>query len=394
MPPSADHWRRFPPTEVIDGCRAVLYESKSTGLRGVLVETGEPLCSLHVAIATEADTNEWSHKDDGLPHTLEHAIFLGSELYPYKGILDKLANRCLAQGTNAWTATDHTCYTLETASHEGCLNLLPVFADHILYATMTDEAFLTEVHHVTPAGEDKGVVYCEMQGRENKDGSLVDRAVLSLLYPSGGYSAETGGMLANLRTLTNAQVRRYHAENYRPSNTLFVVSGTASESEFISALEIVDARIRAKPVPPPAERRPWSAAVAPMVPANGVLSPPLVATADAPRVLCFPSDDESVGTVSMAWRGPPYGAREEWAALMLLWKYLTVSAVSPLQKVFVECAAPLCARVSACSEVFTDGYHQAHNNNSRHNNNDSIRPPAARARARGRASVLLSLPHL
>ena len=47
--------------------------------------------------ATEAQS------DDGLPHTLEHLVFLGSELYPYKGVLDLLANRCLASGTNAWT---------------------------------------------------------------------------------------------------------------------------------------------------------------------------------------------------------------------------------------------------------------------------------------------------
>lgn len=50
-----------------------------------------------VSPATEAPD------DDGLPHTLEHLIFLGSEQYPYKGVLDLLANRCLASGTNAWT---------------------------------------------------------------------------------------------------------------------------------------------------------------------------------------------------------------------------------------------------------------------------------------------------
>lgn len=41
--------------------------------------------------------------DDGLPHTLEHLIFMGSEDYPYKGVLDILANKCFASGTNAWT---------------------------------------------------------------------------------------------------------------------------------------------------------------------------------------------------------------------------------------------------------------------------------------------------
>ena len=125
----------------------------------MLVQTDEVICGVQLVLATEADTNDWSHKDDGLPHTLEHLIFLGSALYPFKGILDKLANRCLARGTNAWTATDHTCYTMASAGHEGCLNLLPIYADHILYPTLTDECFHTEVHHLTAEGEDKGVVY-------------------------------------------------------------------------------------------------------------------------------------------------------------------------------------------------------------------------------------------
>ena len=161
-------FRKLPPLTAT-GITYRLYESPTTGLRGMLMETAEPLCSLHVAIATESDTHDWTHKDDGLPHTLEHAIFMGSELYPFKGILDKLANRCLARGTNAWTATDHTCYTMTSAGHEGCLNLLPIYADHILYPTLTDECFLTEVHHVSGEGEDKGVVYCEMQARCARD---------------------------------------------------------------------------------------------------------------------------------------------------------------------------------------------------------------------------------
>lgn len=53
-------------------------------------------------LATEA------HDDDGLPHTLEHLIFLGSELYPYKGVLDLLANRCLASGKLSWMLPSKT----------------------------------------------------------------------------------------------------------------------------------------------------------------------------------------------------------------------------------------------------------------------------------------------
>jgi len=54
-----------------------------------------------------------------------------------QGVLDLLANRCLASGTNAWTDTDHTCYTMTTAGNVGFLNLLPVYLDHILYPLLT-----------------------------------------------------------------------------------------------------------------------------------------------------------------------------------------------------------------------------------------------------------------
>jgi predicted Zn-dependent peptidase len=103
----------------------------------------------------------------------------------------------------------------------------------------------------------------------------------------GGCSAETGGKLANLRGLSNAQVRRYHAENYRPTNTLVVLTGTADEVEFVAALAQVDERIRSKPAPPPAPR-PWGGAVPPMdLRVPGVLTS--AGAEGVPRALCLPA---------------------------------------------------------------------------------------------------------
>lgn len=41
------------------------------------------------------------HDNSGTPHALEHLIYGGSEDYPYKGVLDILANRYLSYGCNA-----------------------------------------------------------------------------------------------------------------------------------------------------------------------------------------------------------------------------------------------------------------------------------------------------
>ena len=58
-------------------------------------------------------------------------------MFHSKGVLDQLANRCLARGTNAWTDVDHTVYTMKNAGSEGFLSLMPVYLEHILYPTLT-----------------------------------------------------------------------------------------------------------------------------------------------------------------------------------------------------------------------------------------------------------------
>jgi len=358
------------------------YRSPKTSLRGLVVKTDEPICSLHILLSTESNGggingSRWHHPDDGLPHTLEHLVFLGSQTHPHKGILDKLANRCMADGTNAWTATDHTAYTLSTAGSEGAINLMPIFADHVLFPTLTDSGFVTEIHHINGKGENKGVVYCEMQGRENSEGSLVDRAAMDLLYPpasngeTSGYSAETGGKMSNLRTLTVDKVRRYHEEYYTPDNTILILTGNVDSADFFKALDEVEALIlKRQPSMKVEDRsgsrcgRPWTnSSVPPMIVENKVgVYPPYKPNEECkaaqPLNITFPSEDESRGTISLAWRGPPYSARATWNHLTLLWDYLTESAASPLQLAFVENNDPLCADIGPASDVFTEGYHQ------------------------------------
>lgn len=73
---------------------------------------------------------------------------------------------------------------------------------------LQDEGFITEVHHITGDGEDAGVVYCEMQGRENSAESRLHLTVARNIYPGHcGYSSETGGIMKNLReSTTNSKV--------------------------------------------------------------------------------------------------------------------------------------------------------------------------------------------
>jgi len=93
--------------------------------------------------------------------------------------------------------------------------------------------------------------------------------------------------------------------------------------------------------------------------AEGVFPPLSKKCADSkPKKVTFPSEDESLGTISLAWRGPKYQEREMWNHLTLLWSYLSDSAASPLQLAFVENDNPIAGGVGPSHDVHTEGYHQ------------------------------------
>lgn len=58
---------------------------------------------------------------------------------------------------------------------------------HILFPTLTKEAFITEVHSINGDGEDEGVVYSEMESVQNTRDEIMSRLLCSLLYGDSGY---------------------------------------------------------------------------------------------------------------------------------------------------------------------------------------------------------------
>jgi len=307
-----------------------LYRCAESGLRVAAAQVKSPTVHGYFTVHTEA------FDDFGCPHTLEHLIFLGSERYPFKGVLDVLANRCLAQGTNAWTATDHTCYTVDTAGAEGFLRLLPVYLDHVLFPTLKDSGFVTEVHHITGEGVDAGVVYCEMQARENEAGDMTDRAMRLAAFPGKcGYKSETGGRLKELRELTNTTVRDYHKAYYRPDNFCVIVTGQVPLGELLAACAPTVETIRGshfKSLSP--MDRPFSAEVTRPEKQQEVR-------------MEFPAEDESTGAIcELCWHGPDWSDLESVVALKVLLAYLCEDSISPLRKALVESVPPLCGKIS------------------------------------------------
>eukprot|EP00794_Sanderia_malayensis_P015886 gene15886-17486_t len=313
--------------KLLDLIPVAKYRSCQTGLTVCIANVDGPIVNGYFVLATEA------HDDDGLPHTLEHLVFMGSENFPYKGILDLFANRCLAQGTNAWTDVDHTSYTLTTAGSEGFLNMLPIYLDHVLYPTLTKSAYTTEVHHINSDGEDAGIVYCEMQARENSSDSRCYLELTRSMYPGQcGYKSETGGLTSNLRTTcSHTKVCDYHASYYRPDNLCLVVTGNVEADKVLKVVREFEEKIVSKG-DLPEFCRPWQSPV-----------PELKETVE--RTIEFPTEDESNGMILIGWRGPHVLEYYKLAALDILMQYLTETSAAPFQKELVEIDDPFCSDI-------------------------------------------------
>lgn len=264
------------------------YESQRTGLKVVVVDQEGPKVVGTFALATEI------FDDSGAPHTLEHLCFMGSRSYPYKGVLDKLATRAYSN-TNAWTATDHTAYTLDTAGWAGFSQILPVYLDHVILPTLTDSGCYTEVHHIDGTGHDAGVVYSEMQGVQNNPAEIMNLRTKRLLYPEGvGFRYETGGMMEQLRVLTADRIRQFHRDMYQPRNLCLIIVGEVNHDELLRTLDDFETSILDYiPKPDAPFKRPW---------AESGQVPPLQKS--SLETVEFPEKDESSGEIEITFLGP------------------------------------------------------------------------------------------
>lgn len=258
--------------------------------------------------------------DYGVPHTLEHLIFLGSKLYPYKGVLDKLANLSYASGTNAYTDVDHTVYTVSTCSQSGFLNILPCYLNHLFEPLLLESGFITEVYHINELGQDSGVVFNEMQAIENSSSNLCIRRLLQAMYPNSAYSSETGGLTSKLRSLTLEQIKDFHKKYYTPANMSLVIVGKTNHQDVLKLLNYKGTK-------------------------PNTFEDEIKDIKTTEIHIQFPSEDEEVGTVCLGFLGPLISMEKRYS-LEFLFSYLCEGPLSVLNRELVEIEDAYCSCVS------------------------------------------------
>ncbi|GAA5981277.1 hypothetical protein JCM10908_004050 [Rhodotorula pacifica] len=320
------------------------WQCQKTGLTVVWSDTPGPISHMRAIVRTEI------FDSSGVPHTLEHLSFEGSRKYPQPGLLDAVANRLFANGTNAETDVDHTMYTCDSASAEGLLKIMIVYLDHLFFPLLDENCFLTEVFHINGKGEEGGTVFSEMQGREGSQGDVMDLTLRRILYNKrNAYRSETGGQLSALRRLTLQQIEDYHAAMYVPQNMTLVVTGhTLRPQDLLDTIatdtlpDLIKFGHRLGPRPHDFVR--------PLVESSTAQNPPML-THDISETVTYADSNESVGVVQIAWVGPSYHDWRTLSALTALGWYLSSGSASPLAQEFVESKNPACSGVGFSTDM-------------------------------------------
>ncbi|KAJ2553212.1 hypothetical protein EV175_003019 [Coemansia sp. RSA 1933] len=310
-----------------DDIRTSVYKHLESNMRVVVCRVPSPIYTLNIYVPTAVTDNK------GQPHTLEHLIFCGSKRYPTRGYVDFLAAHNFSIGTNAWTDTDNTCYTLDAASEEAVANVLPVFLDHVLNPLLLDDYFVTEVYHYDEAGKEQGVVFSEMVSCENTEEDLADYHVNRLMYNrSATYANYSGGKTRDIANLTNQELIDYHHKYYDANNITVVMTGAFSD-------EFEDKCVQT--IPKDIVRSHGRDSREPMD-----CSPPGSDVAQY-ETHKFPSSDLESGSIQFGWHGPRHEDTETGVALDILAEYLAGTPSSPLSLRFVERPSPLASSAEA-----------------------------------------------
>lgn len=157
--------------------------------------------------------------DKGEPHTLEH-LLLGKGR---RGLAVANAEEYRLSSSSAFTDQLRTCYHFSSVLGTGdFLVELEDRLDALMHPDFSDEEIRREVCHVGPKEgteelelDEKGTVYDEMLSSWDNPWSRADQRLRDLLYgPEHPLANNAGGIPADIRRLTPAEIRRFQRDSH------------------------------------------------------------------------------------------------------------------------------------------------------------------------------------
>ncbi len=262
--------------------------------------------------------------DTGVFHILEHSVLDGSEHFPLKEPFVNLIKTSMAVDLNAMTYEDKTIYYFISTNEQDYMNLMSVYLDAVFHPLLLSDRriFEKEAWHLEPDGEGgvaiSGVVFNEMQGRENQPDYIMWMQNAKQLFPDLPFhTSNSGGDPLSIPDLSYEQFVATYKRFYSTQNAAFYLSG---EMDLFRELAYIDKILcdkgtsaYEKPAPAPLQ--------APVVSPDGEVYYQLAET-----------EELAGNTHLMLTYVTEPDKPEELLALSLLSRYLAENTESPLER--------------------------------------------------------------
>lgn len=209
-----------------------LLRHKRSGARVCLISNKDDNKVFYVGFRTP------SLDSTGAAHILEHSVLCGSQKYPVKDPFIELEKSSLNTFLNAMTYPDKTIYPVASCNGRDFQNLMEVYMDAVFHPNIYQhkEIFAQEGWHYELEDFDapitiNGVVYNEMKGAFSSPDGVLEREILSSLYPDTSYAFESGGNPENIPELTYEGFLAFHQKYYHPCNSYIYLYGDMDMEE-------------------------------------------------------------------------------------------------------------------------------------------------------------------
>ena len=203
-----------------------LLKHKKTGARLILIENEDENKVFNIGCRTPVSNST------GVPHIMEHSVLCGSKHFPVKDPFVELVKGSLNTFLNAMTYPDRTLYPVASCNDKDFQNLMHVYLDAVFYPNIyqreeifRQEGWSYEMENKEDELKINGVVYNEMKGVFSSPDGVLERVILSSLYPDTSYGNESGGDPEVIPTLTYSQFLEFHRTFYHPSNSFIYLYG-------------------------------------------------------------------------------------------------------------------------------------------------------------------------
>lgn len=211
---------------------------KKSGARVLILENDDENKVFHIAFRTPpADST-------GVAHILEHSVLCGSKQFPSKDPFVELVKGSLNTFLNAMTYPDKTMYPVASCNEKDFCNLMHVYMDAVFETNIyrKEEIFRQEgwSYQLEDAKDEltyNGVVYNEMKGAFSSPEDVIEREIMTSLFPDTTYGCESGGDPSCIPDLTYEQFLAFHKKYYHPSNSYIYLYGNADMEERLRWLD-------------------------------------------------------------------------------------------------------------------------------------------------------------